>query len=264
MYELTAKDFPTLIPLLDGLHAGAEIMGAVLSGHTRGRILVPQAGDLHAALVYDNGFCVLAGDRPDAQWAAACLDWLQAPANQDFFILYPGHAGWEPVLDGCHAPAVKKVQRVAFSLDRSRFAAQRTTQHLPPGYRLVTMDGALLRRLADVGQYPFAAGMWASDARFERDGMGFCVLHEEQVASLCYSVFVKETRHDIDICTFDGHRRRGLARAMATAFIDECLLRGLEPGWDCFQGNRASYELAQALGFTPVHKFAVHSWNRPG
>lgn len=263
MHELNAKDFPTLTPLLDGLHAGTEIMGAVLSGHTRGRIFVPQAGDLHTGLVYDNGFCVLAGDRPDAQFAAACLDWLQAPANQGFFILYPGHAGWEPVLDQRQAPAVQKLQRVAFSFDRSRFAAKRTEQPLPPGHRLVPMDAALLRRLADDGHYPFAAGMWASDARFGRDGVGFCVLHEGQVASLCYSVFVKGLRHDVDICTFDGHRRQGLARAVATAFIGECLGRGLEPGWDCFRGNRASYELAQALGFDPVHEFAVYSWNRP-
>lgn len=259
MHELNAKNFPALTALLDGLHAGAEIMGAVLSGHTQGRIFVPQAGDVHAAFVYDNGFCVLAGDGPDAQWAATCLDWLQAPAQQDFFILYPGHAGWEPVLDQRQAPRVKKMQRVAFSFDHRRFAAQRTEPPLPPGHRLVPLDAALLRRLADGGQYPFAAGMWASDAQFERDGVGYCVLHEEQVASLCYSVFVKGLRHDADICTFEGHRRQGLARATATAFIDGCLRRGLEPGWDCFRDNRASYELAQALGFGPVHEFAVYA-----
>ncbi len=259
MHELNAKDFPALTPLLGGLHAGTEIMGAVLSGHTRGRIFIPGPADLHTAFVYDNGFCVLAGARPEAQFAAACLDWLHGPAHQDFFILYPGHAGWEPVLDQRQAPAVQKLQRVAFSFDRSRFAAQRTAQPLPPDHRLVSMDAALLRHLADGGQYPFAAGMWASDAQFERGGVGFCVLHERRVASLCYSVFVKGARHDVDICTFDGYRRRGLARAAATAFIDECLRRGLEPGWDCFRGNRASYELAQALGFGPVHEFAVYA-----
>jgi len=258
MHELNAKDFCTLTPLLEGLHAGTEIMGAVLSGHTRGRIFVPQDGDLRAAFVYDNGFCVLAGALPDAQFAAACLDWLQGPAGQDFFILYPGHAGWEPVLDACQAPAVQKLPRVGFSFDRSRFAAQHTKHALPPGNRLVPMDAALLRRLAE-GPYPFAAGMWASAAQFEREGIGFCVLHEKQVASLCYSVFVKGPRHDVDICTFESHRRQGLARAAATAFIDECLRRGLEPGWDCFRGNRASYELAQDLGFRPVHEFAVYA-----
>ncbi|CAN7336641.1 GNAT family N-acetyltransferase [Acidovorax sp. LjRoot118] len=261
MHELNAEDFHLLTPLLDGLHAGTEIMGAVLSGHTRGRIFVPKDGDLRAAFVYDNGFCVLAGERPDTPFATACLDWLQAPAQQDFFILYPGHAAWEQVLDQRQAQGVQKLQRVAFSYDRSRFAAQRTEQPLPPGHRLVPLDAQLLRHLADGGQYPFASGMWASDAQFERDGVGFCVLHERRVASLCYSVFVKGARHDIDICTFDGYRRLGLARAAATAFIDACLRRGLEPGWDCFKGNRASYELAQALGFKPVHEFAVYSWN---
>lgn len=76
MHELNAKDFCTLTPLLEGPHAGTEIMGAVLSGHTRGRIFVPQEGGQRAAFVYDNGFCVLAGALPDARFAAACLDWL--------------------------------------------------------------------------------------------------------------------------------------------------------------------------------------------
>lgn len=262
MHELNAQDFPALTPLLDGLQAGTEIMGAVLSGHTRGRMFVPEPGDLHTAFVYDNGFCVLAGDRPDAPFSAACLDWLQGgPANQEFFILYPGHAGWEPVLDQRQSPALQKVQRVGFAFDRRRFEARRVAQPLPQGHRLVRMDAALLRRLSG-SQYPFMAGMWVSDAQFERDGIGFCVLHEGRAASLCYSVFASRGRHDIDILSFDGFRRLGLARAVATAFIDECLRRGLEPGWDCFKGNKASYALAQALGFKPIHEFSVYSWNR--
>lgn len=258
MHELDAKDFATLSPLLPTLHAGTEIMVAVLSGHTRGRIFTPSATNLGSAFVYDNGFCVLAGAQPDAAFAQACLHWLQAPGQQAFFILYPGHAGWEPVIDPGLVGAVDKVARVGFSFDPGLFAARRRDCPLPPDHHLAPMDAALLRQLSD-GPYPFAAGMWASHAQFERDGLGFCVVHQGRVAALCYSVFVNGLRHDIDICTFDGYRRRGLARAVATAFIDACLRRGLTPGWDCFEHNRASYALALSLGFTPRHQFAVYS-----
>ena len=258
MHELEAKDFATLTPLLPVLHAGTEIMAAVLSGHTRGRIFTPAATDLGSAFVSDNGFCVLAGARPDAAFAHACLHWLQRPDRQPFFILYPGHARWAPVIEPGLASTVDKVARVGFSFDPDRFAARRSEQPLPPGHHLVPMDAALLRQLGE-GPYPFAAGMWASDARFERDGVGFCVVHAGRVASLCYSVFVNGLRHDIDICTFDGYRQQGLARAVATAFIEACLRRGLTPGWDCFRHNQASYALALSLGFTPRHEFAVYS-----
>lgn len=260
MHALDPRDFPALTLLRDGLHAGTEIMAAVLSGHTRGRIFTPTPRDRGTAFVYDNGFCVLAGAVPDAVFARSCMDWLRHQAGQDFFILYPGHAGWEPVIEqGITMAAVQKRQRVGFSFDPVRFAAaQRTAPRLPPGYLLVPMDAALLRQLGD-GPYPFAAGMWASAALFEREGVGFCVLQGGQVASLCYSVFVNGLRHDADICTLDGHLRQGLARAVATAFIGGCLQRGLTPGWDCFRHNQASYDLARSLGFAPAHEFSVYT-----
>jgi RimJ/RimL family protein N-acetyltransferase len=259
--ELPAEDFASANSLLDELDAGAEIAGAVLSGHTKGKVFLRTPADPGIGFVYDNGFCVLAGPVADLEFAKACLNWLYRRAEQDFFILYPGHECWLPILDAVVAAPVKKVGRIDYQLDARRFAAQRFRQALPRDFTLARMDAALMRTAADT-LYPWARGTWKSEMHFERDGLGFCVLTQGRIASLCYSIFASGSRREIDILTVKPYKRQGLAKAAASAYIQECLDRGLQPGWDCFKDNHASGQLAEVLGFIPKNEFPVYSWQR--
>ena len=261
MLEIDAASFSTLSPLPGEVEAGAAIVGAVLSGHTQGKVFVNARPDPGSLFAYDNGFCAIAGPVANADFGTACLDWLCGHANQDFFILYPGHPRWVPVLDAVMAASTKKVPRVAFEFDADDFAARRPTQLLPPEYALVTMDATLMRKAAQT-MYPWIGGIWKSASLFENHGIGFCVLAGDRIVSVCYSVFVSGRHHEIDIMTVEKFRKSGLARAAASAFIDECRKRGLEPGWDCFKDNLASYHLAQRLGFKPTGEFPVYCWQR--
>jgi hypothetical protein len=42
----------------------------------------------------------------------------------------------------------------------------------------------------------------------------------------------------------------GLAYVTACAYIEECLLNGLNPVWSCFSENEVSVKLAEKLGYT--------------
>lgn len=261
MFELATKDFASVNRLLEQLQVGVDIVGAVLSGHTKGKVFVSTVADSRMAFVYDNGFCVLAGTVTDAEFAKACLNWLYSQEELEFFILYPGHESWVTVLDAVSAVPLRKVQRVAFHLDADAFVAQRSRKLLPPEFVLVPMDATVMRTVAGT-LYPWAGGMWKSETRFESDGVGFCVLTDGRIVSLCYSVFVNGSHHEIDILTVERFKRLGLAKVVASAFIDKCLDRGLQPEWDCFKNNVASYQLAEVLGFRPTIEFSVYSWQR--
>jgi RimJ/RimL family protein N-acetyltransferase len=259
--ELRAADFASANPLLDELSVGAEIVGAVLAGHTKGKVFLRAVADSRVGFVYDNGFCVLAGAVADVEFARNCLNWLYRHLEQDFFILYPGHESWLQVLDAVAATSVKKVGRIAYQFDKPAFVAQ-NFRPLPPGdFTLARMDAALMRTVADT-LYPWALEMWKSEMHFERHGLGFCVLTRGRIVSLCYSVFVSGLRREIDILTVEPYRRHGLARAAATAYLQECLEQELQPGWNCFKDNRASRGLAEVLGFIPAKEFSVYSWHR--
>jgi RimJ/RimL family protein N-acetyltransferase len=261
MIELRSQDFASANALLDESSVGAEIVGAVLAGHTNGKVFLRDRTDLRTGFVYDSGLCVLAGAVADVEFATACLKWLYSHAEQDFFILYPGHAGWVQVLDAVASSSVTKVGRVGFRLDKPSFAARSSQATLPGEFTLARMDAALMRTLADT-LYPWARGTWKSEAHFERHGLGFCVLTGERIVSVCYSVFVSGAHREIDILTAAPLRRLGLARGAASAYIQECLEQGLHPGWNCFTENRASRELAADLGFVPASEFPVYTWQR--
>ncbi len=261
MFELSEESYAALAPILVPEQAGAEVAGTVLAGNTRGKVFVEAPGDFRTAFVYNNGFCVLAGTAPNAAFAKACLQWLYDHPHQDFFVLYPSHEGWLPILDAVTSASTQRVQRVAFQLDEHSFAARRSDPVLPPGVHLAPLDAAMMRRI-EASVYPWIGGTWKSPSDFEERGVGVCASTDDGVVSLCYSVFVSHGYHAIDILTVEKFRGLGLARAVASRFIDECVHRGAHPTWDCYQNNVPSMRLAQALGFKRTHDFHVYAWQR--
>jgi GNAT superfamily N-acetyltransferase len=260
MFELAAESYASLAHVFRAEHVGAEIAGTVLAGNTRGKVFVGAPGDFRTAFVYDNGFCVFAGV-PSFDFARTCLRWLYDYLHQDFFILYPSHDGWLPILDAAMSTSTQKVQGVAFQLDKDSFEALRSEPLLPPGIRVTPMDAATMRQV-EATVYPWIGGTWKSPADFGERGIGICASTDVGIDSLCYSVFVSHSCHAIDILTVEKFRGLGLARAVASTFIDECIQRGVHPTWDCYESNLSSMRLAQALGFKPTHEFPVYSWQR--
>ncbi len=261
MLELEPEKYACVAHLFKAEHVGSEVSGMVLSGNSLGKVFVNAQNDFRAAFVYDNGFCVLAGSVPNPGFASECLQWLYDYPHQDFFILYPSHESWLPCLDLAKSSSTQRSRRVAFQLDRKSFEALRSEQQLPPGIRVAPMDAAMMRKV-EATVYPWIGGTWKSPADFEKRGVGVCASTEDEVVSLCYSVFVSHDSYAIDIMTVEKFKRLGLARAVASAFIVECVRRGFHPTWDSYESNFASMRLADALGFKPAREFFVYSWHR--
>lgn len=261
MIELAAESYSYLAHLFRDEDVGAEVAGMVLAGNSQGKVFVSAQDEDQAVFVYNNGFCVLAGSVPSAEFAKACLQWLYEYKQQDFFILYPNQDCWLPSLNESKTESAQKVQRIAFQLDRYAFEAHRSESLLPADIRITPMDAALMRKV-EATVYPWIGGTWKSAVDFEERGFGVCASTDEGVVSLCYSVFVSYGKHAIDILTIEKFRRLGLARTVAQSFSAECVQRGVYPTWDCYETNLSSMRLAQALGFKRSRQFPVYSWHR--
>ncbi|UHA75151.1 GNAT family N-acetyltransferase [Paenibacillus sp. 481] len=91
---------------------------------------------------------------------------------------------------------------------------------------------------------------WESEATFFEQGIGFCMLHNHDVVSLCISGYRYKDIHGIDIETIESYQGRKLAQRVVYYFVDYCFANGCTPYWDCMEVNYPSNAVAKNIGFT--------------
>ncbi len=79
-------------------------------------------------------------------------------------------------------------------------------------------------------------------------GVGYAILNKGQVVSAATSFSIFDDGIEIEIASHPEHRRKGLAKIVASALILDCLDREKYPSWD--GANVESVELAKKLGYT--------------
>ena len=238
LIELAPAEREPLRPLFRGFPGLRGIVDAGLEG-TMGRAWADDASSPTVALI-DLDFCLLAGD-PHSPAAEEAADRLEPPWS----VAASGNA-WEPLLRLVWGDALATRRRVDFRAgpwDRSRLRS--FIDALPEGYvlrRITRDDAARFRQLADSLVYNFS-----SLDHFIDCGVGFGVEHEGRFVSGCSSFAISSRRLEFEIQTHPDCRRRGLAAAAASAMIEYCIGRGLDPCWDAH--NPVSAALATMLGF---------------
>ncbi len=262
MIELDTHEFASAIPLLTGIQQKV-LPYAVCEGVNPGRVFVDQRENPQTALLWSPvGYYCLAGDPAhagDFSEVSRTLTEIFVPASQATgetgFILLTSTPAWKehiPVL--LPGREVVEIYRRPFSFDTVRFAAQGNWRaRIPSGFCLLPVDAVLAE---DMG----VLASWASLDDFLANGLGFALLDGDHLASACTSVFASHAQVEIDVHTDEKYQRRGFAVLTASALIEECLRRGMQPNWECFWENEPSTALASKLGFTAEPDYPVYFW----
>jgi hypothetical protein len=91
---------------------------------------------------------------------------------------------------------------------------------------------------------------WHSTDDFLQNGFGYCLIHDDTIASWCIADAVLGERCEMGVTTDAGHRRRGLAAVVVSAAVEHCLERGFhEIGWHCLRSNAGSIAVGHKVGF---------------
>lgn len=90
---------------------------------------------------------------------------------------------------------------------------------------------------------------WHSTDDFLAQGIGFCALQANTIASWCLSVYAAVQEYELGVATAPEYRSLGLATAVSAECVQACALKGYEPQWHCDQHNTPSVRLAEKLGF---------------
>lgn len=96
---------------------------------------------------------------------------------------------------------------------------------------------------------------WSSPDKFFSEGIGYCIVYQNEIVSICFSGFVVDKFHCIDIETLEKHRGKKLAQRVAVTFVEECMDKHLVSYWDCMESNKPSMAVAENIGFKNVFNY---------
>lgn len=101
---------------------------------------------------------------------------------------------------------------------------------------------------------------WASPQAFFEKGIGYCVMYQNEIVSICYSGFTAGNVHCIGIETLKEHRGKKLAQKLAHVFVKDCLQHSFVPYWDCMEVNIPSNIVAEKIGFSNLFHYKVYEF----
>lgn len=130
---------------------------------------------------------------------------------------------------------------------------QSLASSVPDGYEVRRVTGPDIPSYVEVAK-EFVSNFRSVDDYLEH-GLGFGVWQGERCVAGCSSFTLANNKLEVEIDTDPGHRRKGLARAVAATLILHCIEAGIEPCWDAH--NPESAALAEQLGFTDPMEYDV-------
>lgn len=84
-------------------------------------------------------------------------------------------------------------------------------------------------------------------------GIGCTMLDDDRVMGVAYSSLVCSKGIEVSVFVDEPYRQKGVATALSSKLIMECLKLKLRPNWDA--ANPESCKLAERLGFTFVEEY---------
>jgi GNAT superfamily N-acetyltransferase len=245
LVEVPAASREVLRPLFADCPALRGAVDAVLDGHN-GRAFADDP--LNPALaVLSLDVYVVAG-LPSASRLSEVLSFLPSICD----VTFP--AEWHaPLFQRCAANLTPYDRWMFRSALWDRTALQRFIDSLPAGYKLERINDSNIEAFLSLGRF-FIVNYESAEA-FLAQGAGFGIEHDGVFVAGCTSYTLSSQAVEFEIYTHPGHRRRGLAQAVASALILYCLDSGLDPCWDA--ANAISTQLATKLGFRDARQYTA-------
>jgi RimJ/RimL family protein N-acetyltransferase len=237
------------------------LIRAVLEGSQPGQVFTEGVpGSPRAFVITRFGFAQWLGDEDGGELDRTVQGLLRGEDSRlaRYWLWYAPPPGWQRRLDAVAAGRVRRRERCRLALRDPRPADPATA----PGIELRLLDERLVAEASSLG-LDLGSRFWPSERAFLEGGFGVCALEAGQVACVCYAAGVAGGQAEVDVLTRPEYRGRGLARAVAGRFVEECLVRGIRPTWDCFRENAASMRLAAALGFVLERTYWLYSFTIP-
>ncbi len=271
MIQINQENAEQVRLLFDPLAFNVQV-SSTLDGNTRGEIWADQPRNPTVGAIWDRILTVyVTGNHENSAFNRALAEWIKssvAPTARSYgdtyFNLYCHPPVWQThlsnILVGYRAePGTRWLHTLQDHLSAG--------PPLPKDIGLHRVDDTLLAR-GDLGErdwlQAWVTSFWHTNEDFLKKGVGFVALHQgNKVASLCISLFVSGKQVELGTATNPEFQNRGLSTNLASACVQECLGRGLEPIWQCWDDNLPSLSVARKVGFIVQQKYTVYKMHLP-
>lgn len=263
MDELPQHFYERILPLVEasGIHGHLAFVYEMVENRRPGHIYVDQANNPNTTLVCnDNGF-YLAFGRPDETLVRPLVEhFFQLDLRENDTSLLASSPEWMTVLGRILDPlGAKQFSRLVFAR-----AARPGQALIPAGFSLEPITEEMGQSILDgtgTGGYgiaPWFIRIAGGPKAYAAPGLGLAFVYQGQIASLCGYCGLSKREAEMEVGTVPAFQGRGLAPQVSTAFLDQCLARGLELGYTCDSKNQASIKVAHKIGFVEIEE--IHGY----
>ncbi|MCC5801190.1 GNAT family N-acetyltransferase [Rossellomorea vietnamensis] len=174
------------------------------------------------------------------------------------------HPKWNKTIKNVFGENLKGYNQKVFELQKDHYI-QKHEPHSEQGYETVKITKSILENSGSetYRNIEFLQSkllqFWPSFDRFLLHGIGYMVVYENVIVSVCFSGVVAGNVHGVDIETLPHHQGKKLAQKVTNAFVQDCFENEITPYWDCMEINEPSVSVAEKLGFRNKHNYMWYS-----
>ncbi|WP_002145409.1 GNAT family N-acetyltransferase [Bacillus cereus] len=246
MKQLSVAEYRKVISNLEGNTRAATFAYAVCNQIIDGKVFANE--DITAGLIITaNGIYYLFGDTYDQNYNEDLFSYIKTAIEktEKRFTLFTSSDEWEMMLEEHFSNVLRKIPRMKFQRitfeERKRDCNKNT-------YEIKRIDKSDIERSNEFTE-DYYKEYWGSKEAFLNNGFGFCIEQNGMIVAECVSIFSGNGFTEIDIATHEAHQGKGLAQAVATRFMEQCIQNHITPCWDCNVDNIPSQKLASKLSF---------------
>lgn len=261
--ELSKNDFYKCSSLIN--EQGHLEVKAVIAGVNPGRIFVDNISSPNSGLIWlgnNDGFFFI-GNAENEEFNKEMNQLINNVIKPEVkkvglncFEGIGNHSKWNKTIERIfqHRKLKSWNQRI-YTLKQEEYENHHESK-IEQGYTVLKMDKALYENNNTFKNIDFLQSkileFWSSPDHFFNEGIGYCIVYDDLIVSVCFSGFVFENIHCIDIETIEGHQGKKLAQKITHSFVKDCLENNITPYWDCMELNKPSVAVVENVGFINV------------
>ena len=242
IYQLPEEKKALIFPLFKKTQPNRSALGCYLNGKMTGKTFVDDLNAPTKAICQLDMSWVYISDNADMPWIEEVLreiiriTWIQVV--------------WTPERKGQYP-----LKELGVVIPRHEYIERKEPLQKPRDAQIIPFSSEWFDKLPDSDFQEFHISGYGSKEKFLEQCLGFYAVENGEICSEFSGSFIANGYTEINIYTFDPHRRKGYAYAVCVHGLKDLDKKGLKAIWACDVENTESMQLAAKLGFVNPVKY---------